>query len=369
MDDPLESLSSEDRERVTAMFSGADEVVGVEHIVECLSNSSSHAGDGIIRAYVGFEPSGKAHIGWKVISQTIKRLLDADVNVLIFLADWHAWVNDKFDGDMEKIRLTGTYMEEVFRVLLGHPQEGEGAGQIRFLYASDLMDSGDYWARVLRCSKNMSLDRVRRTFSIMGRSEDSSDGDLSKFFYPAMQAADIFEMKIDIALGGMDQRKAHMYMRRVADRYNWVKATCVHTPILSGLKSSGARMESFDHKMSKTDPGGAIILHDGPEKMRKKMRKAYLDPQDENSPVYELIEHIIFPELGSLTITPKPEYGEPSDWNNLESLKTAVSSGDIHPLDLKFGVADALAESLSPLMDHFEKNSELLEQVNAITNS
>ncbi len=137
MDDPLESLSSEDRERVTAMFSGADEVVGVEHIVECLSNSSSHAGDGIIRAYVGFEPSGKAHIGWKVISQTLKRLLDADVNVLIFLADWHAWVNDKFDGDMEKIRLTGTYMEEVFRVLLGHPQEGEGAGQIRFLYASD----------------------------------------------------------------------------------------------------------------------------------------------------------------------------------------------------------------------------------------
>ena len=69
-----------------------------------------------------------------------------------------------------------------------------------------------------------------------------------------------------------------------------------------------------------------------------------------------------------MTITPKPEYGEPSDWNNLESLKTAVSSGDIHPLDLKFGVADALAESLSPLMEHFEKNSELLEQVNAITN-
>ena len=369
MDGALDSLSPEDRERVTAMLSGADEVVGVEHLVECVSNSSSHAGDGIIRAYVGFEPSGKAHIGWKVISQTLRKLLDADVNVLIFLADWHAWVNDKFGGDMEKIRLTGTYMEEVFRVLLGHPEEGDGAGQIRFRYASELMDSGEYWARVLRCSKNMSLDRVRRTFSIMGRSEDSSDGDLSKFFYPAMQAADIFEMKIDIALGGMDQRKAHMYMRRVADRYNWVKATCVHTPILSGLKSSGARMESFDHKMSKTDPGGAIILHDGADKMRKKMRKAYLDPQDENSPVYELIEHIIFPELGSLTITPKPEYGEPTTWNDLESLKTALSSGEIHPLDLKFGVADALADSLSPLTAHFEINSELLEQVNEITSS
>ena len=39
--------------------------------------------------------------------------------------------------------------------------------------ASDLMDSGEYWEKVLRCSKGMSLARARRTFSIMGRSEDS----------------------------------------------------------------------------------------------------------------------------------------------------------------------------------------------------
>ena len=114
---------------------------------------------------------------------------------------------------------------------------------------------------------------MRRTFSIMGRSEDSSDGDLSRFFYPALQAADIFEMNIDVAIGGMDQRKAHMYMRDVADRWGWYKATCIHTPIISGLKSSGARMESFDHKMSKSDPSGAILLHDDEGRLAKKMVK------------------------------------------------------------------------------------------------
>tara|TARA_B110000116_G_scaffold62236_1_gene53259 strand:+ start:601 stop:1725 length:1125 start_codon:yes stop_codon:yes gene_type:complete len=366
-DEDLSPLSAEHKEKVLSMFTDADEVVGVNHLVDCLSNSTSHAGDGIIRAYVGFEPSGKAHIGWKIIAQTLRRLLDADVNVLVFLADWHAWVNDKFGGDMDKIQTTGRYMEEVFRALLGHPEEGDGAGQLRFLYASELMDSGDYWARVLKCSKNMSLDRVRRTFSIMGRAEDSSDGDLSKFFYPAMQAADIFELQIDIAIGGMDQRKAHMYMRRVADRHNWLKATCVHTPILSGLKASGARMESFDHKMSKSDPSGAILLHDDAKKMRKKMRKAYLDPQDEKSPVYELVEHIVLPELGTLTVTPKPEYGEPSTWDNLESLKAALASGEVHPLDLKFGVADAVAETLAPLTAHFDNKPELLDEINDIT--
>ena len=134
------------------------------------------------------------------------------------------------------------------------------------------MESSDYWARVLRCSKGATLAMVRKTFTIMGRDEASSDHDLSKFYYPAMQAADIFEMNIDVAIGGMDQRKAHMFMRDVATKYGWQKATCLHTSIISSLKASGSRMESFDHKMSKSDPGGAILLHDTPKQLRKKMK-------------------------------------------------------------------------------------------------
>lgn len=347
--------------RLDLITGAAQEVVGVEHL------ESRIADGGTIRAYVGFEPSGKAHVGWKVLATNLRRMLDADVNVLIFLADWHAWVNDKFGGDMDKIQTTGKYMEEVFRALLGHPKEGEGPGELRFAYASEVMDSGDYWARVLRCSKNMSLARARRTFSIMGRDEASGDGDLSKFFYPAMQAADIFEMNIDLAIGGMDQRKAHMYMREVADHWNWTKATCIHTPIISGLKSAGARMDSFDHKMSKSDPSGAILLHDTPEKMRKKMRKAYLDVEQDDSPIYELLQHIILPEQGHITVTPKPEYGEPSTYDSLDGFIAAVKSGAIHPLDAKFAVADAISAGLESMRNHFEANPALLDAVNEIT--
>ena len=259
-DTDFSALSDSDRARIAWMLPGVEEVVGLDHLVSAMASGESHAGDGVLRCYVGYEPSGKAHIGWLVQSLTLRRILDSGGNVLIFLADWHAWVNDKFGGDMDKIRTTARYMEEIFRVLLGNPAEGEGSGELRFLYASELMESGDYWATVLRCSKNMSLSRVRRTFSIMGRGEDAADNDTSKFFYPAMQAADIFELDVDIAFGGMDQRKAHMYMREVADRNGWTKATCIHTPMLSGLKGKGAgRMDSFDHKMSKSDPNASTM--------------------------------------------------------------------------------------------------------------
>ena len=110
-----------------------------------------------------------------------------------------------------------------------------------------------------------------------------------------------------------------------------------------------------------------MLLHDEPERMRKKMRKAFLDPNDPHSPVYELIEHIIFPEFGKLVITPKPEFGEPTTWTDLASLKAAIGDSTVHPLDAKFGVADALSEGLSDLSEYFANNPEKLETVNNFT--
>ncbi len=364
----INNLNKVAKMNLANMIYSTQEVVGINHLISRFSGKQSSIEDDVIRCYVGYEPSGKAHVGWLVQALCLRRILKSGGNVLIFLADWHAWVNDKFGGDMARIKSTGAYMEQVFKILLNNPPEGEGKGEVRFLYATELMDSGDYWATVLKCSKNMSLARVRRTFSIMGRGEDSSDGDLSKFFYPAMQAADIFQLNIDIALGGMDQRKAHMYMREVGDKYKWQKATCFHTPIISGLKATGARMDSFDHKMSKSDPNGAILLHDTPEKLRKKMRKAYLDTSNRKSPIYELIEHIILPEFGQITVTPKPEFGEPSKYTTLDSFIDAVCDGTIHPLDAKFAVADAISELLVPINDYFEQNPTLLQEIESFLN-
>ena len=114
-------LSASELERLKLIIGHVEESVGIDHLVNCIADQTSAGGDGVIRCYVGFEPSGKAHIGWKVLSLQLKRMLDADVNVLIFLADWHAWINDKFNGSMEDIQLTARYMEETFRALLGNP--------------------------------------------------------------------------------------------------------------------------------------------------------------------------------------------------------------------------------------------------------
>ena len=368
-DNPITSLSDDDRERLDRMFAGCVEVVGINHVASAIAEGTTHSGDDQLVAYIGLEPSGKAHLAYVLLADTISDMLDEGVNVIILLADWHAWVNDKYNRDMEKIKIAGEYLAETFRGLLDNPPEGGGPGELRFLSASELMDSGKYWERVLRCSKNMSLSRVRRTFSIMGRDEDSSDHDLAAFYYPALQAADIFELEVDIAFGGMDQRKAHMYMREVADKYDWPKATCIHTPMMSGLKGPGGRMDSFDHKMSKSDPGNAILLDDNRDSLRKKMRGAFLEVGNIESPVFEIVRFIIMPRKGSITVTPDPKYGKPSTWEDIDSFISAVSDGSIHPLDAKIAVADALADIMEPLAQHFNSKADLISAMEELTGS
>ena len=181
------------------------------------------------------------------------------------------------------------------------------------------------------------------------------------------QAADIFELGVDIALGGMDQRKAHMFMREVAEKNHWIKPTCIHTPMLSGLKGPGGRMDSFDHKMSKSDPGNALLLDDDPESIRVKMRKAFLEVGNQHSPVFEISRHVIIPKLGKITVTPDPKYGETSEWYDAQAFIDAVSDGTVHPLDAKMAVADCLSVVLSPISEHFSGKTELLESINSIT--
>jgi tyrosyl-tRNA synthetase len=128
-------------------------------------------------------------------------------------------------------------------------------------------------------------------------------------------------------------------------------------------------MESFDHKMSKSDPGNAILLDDDRDSLRKKMRGAFLEVGNPNSPVFEIARLIIMPRQGSITVTPDPKYGKQSSWEDLDSFISAVSDGSIHPLDAKMAVADALADVMEPLVQHFATKADLVSAIEELTGS
>ena len=316
------------------------------------------------RGYIGFEPSGTVHIGWKICTNKIKDFLSCGFRFTVLLADWHAYINDKLEGDIEKIKMCGKYMEECFAAM------GVANDQVDFVYASDYIGDPKYWELVLRCSKATSVARVKRAMDIMGRGEDEAERDLSKLFYPAMQVSDIFYLNLDVAYGGMDQRHAHMLARDISKKINRKPPVAIHTPLLSGLQS-GSRMDPTEVKMSKSKPDSMISIHDNPEEIKRKIKKAYCPEKIiEGNPILEICKFVIFPDLEDVFRITRPEkFGGTLEFKTYDELKQQFLL-DLHPLDLKNATIIYLNQILEPIHNYFNTHSEarnLMENIGIIS--
>jgi tyrosyl-tRNA synthetase len=319
----------------------AEEIVTREELEQLCSRPSK-------KAYIGIEPSGQAHLGWKIIAEKVKDLTATGFETTILLADWHAYINDKFGGDLEKIRTCAEYIKDALEAL-GVPRQS-----VKYVYASDYIGDPKYWERIIRISKATSLSRIKRAMDIMGRKEDELDLDSSRLIYPMMQVADIFHLDVDLAYGGLDQRKAHMLARDVGEKYGWKKVTALHTPLLPSLTGTD-RMDPVEAKMSKSKPDSAIFVTDGEPDIRRKIKAAFCPArQVEGNPVLDLCRFVIFPYAGVLRISRPAKYGGDLEIRSYAELSELHSSEKLHPADLKSGVADALVAMLLPVRKYFE---------------
>jgi len=173
----------------------------------------------------------------------------------------------------------------------------------------------------------------------------------------------------------MDQRKAHVLARDVAEKLGIQKPISLHTPLLSGLVGGG-RMDTtqFDEnpelsskissKMSKSAPETSIIIHDKPEAIRDKIRRAYCPPKEtKGNPILEIAKCVLLPWLGRLEIDRPERYGGPLEFASYIQLESEYKDGKIHPLDLKNAVAEGLVAVLEPVRDEFERHPSLLSQM------
>src|SRR5437867_12995390 len=125
------------------------------------------------------------HVGQGLVcGDKIQDLIRAGFEFTIFLADYHSMINNKYGGDLQKIRTTGEYFQHCFTAL-GVPRE-----KVEYVWASDLADSKEYSERVLRGSRTVSPQRVLRAITIIGRDTQSKETDAEGMDEPSSYAAD-----------------------------------------------------------------------------------------------------------------------------------------------------------------------------------
>ncbi len=341
-------------DRLDLVLRGSEEVVTRDELRALLDRG------GTPRAYVGLEPSGLMHIGTGlIVGQKVADLVKAGFHTIIFLADWHAYINDKLGGSLGAIQSCAEYFRDGFRAL-GVPDA------VEFLYANEFVTHPEYWQKVISVSKASTVARIRRALTIMGRKEEEADLDASKLIYPAMQVADISWMDLDLAYGGMDQRHAHMLYRDVAPKLGWKQVVALHTPLLPGLEGGG-RMDPVAGKLSKSKPDSSILINDSPAEVERKIGKAFCPPKDtEDNPVLGIAKLILFPRQGSFTVSRDAKFGGDVTFGSYAELAAAYAKGGLHPKDLKAGVAAALNAELVPVRKYFDRNPQNLRAVQAI---
>ncbi|HEY3360796.1 MAG TPA: tyrosine--tRNA ligase [Methanosarcina sp.] len=282
------------------------------------------------RAYVGYEPSGKIHMGHVL---TVNKLIDlqkAGFEITVLLADVHAYLNRK--GTLEEVRKTADYNRRCF-IALGLDEE-----KTNFVYGSDYQLGAEYMLNVLKLSRTVTLNRARRSMDEVGRAMD--DPTVSQMVYPLMQAIDIAMLGVDVAVGGIDQRKIHMLARENLKSLGFETPICIHTPILLGL--DGTKMASSKENF--------ISVDDTEEEIYRKFKKAYCKIGDtEKNPILALFRYHIFPRYETVVIERPEKFGGNVTYTSYEEMENAFAAESVHPMDLKNSAAKYINEILDPV--------------------
>ncbi|MGM0771570.1 MAG: tyrosine--tRNA ligase [Halobacteriota archaeon] len=313
-------------EKIDLIKRNVQEIVTEEELTKLLE-SKEHPS-----AYTGYEPSGKIHMGHVLTVNKLMDLQKAGFEITVLLADVHAYMNQK--GTMEEVRKIADYNKECFLAL------GLDRDKTNFVYGSDFQLSPEYMLNVLKLTQSTSLNRAKRSMDEVGRKME--DPKVSQMVYPIMQAIDIALLGVDVAVGGIDQRKIHMLAREGLPGLGFKAPLCIHTPILIGL--DGTKMSSSSENYISVDDDAASI--------KKKLKKAFCTAGVvEDNPVMALFRYHIMPRYDEIVFERPEKFGGDLVCKSYEELEAVFSDETLHPMDLKNGAAKYINEILDPVRE------------------
>jgi len=316
-------------DRLELVVRNAEEIVTQKELEDLLD------GKGHPRAYVGYETSGKVHLGHMLTANKLIDLQKAGFDVVVLLADLHAYLNEK--GSLDEVRRTADYNKECFMAL------GLDSERTEFIYGTDYQLKPEYVIKVLQMARNTTLNRARRSMDEVSRNAETPM--VSQMIYPLMQAVDIADLRVDLAVGGIDQRKIHMLAREELPRMGLPAPVCLHTPLIPGL----------DGKKMSSSKGNNISVDEPAVDIEKKIMAAFCPAKvTEDNPVTEIFKYHIFPRVEEVAVRRPAKFGGDVVYSKYEEMEADFKGGILHPMDMKKAAASYLIEILEPVRTRIE---------------
>jgi len=263
-----------------------------------------------LKVKAGFDPTAPdLHLGHTVLIQKMKQLQDLGHEVIFLIGDFTGMIGDPSGKSETRKQLTRedvtknaeTYKEQIFKIL--DPEKTVIEFNHRWM---DEMDA----VALIELSAKYTVARMLEREDFKNRYQNQQSISIHEFLYPLVQGYDSVVLKADLELGGTDQRFNLLIGRELQREFGQEPQVILTMPLLEG--TDGVQ------KMSKS-LGNYVGINEPPEEMFGKLMSI---SDDLMWRYYELLSD--------------------KDLQQIETARTQVGNGALHPMDLKKSLAAEL---------------------------
>jgi tyrosyl-tRNA synthetase len=317
--------------------------------------------------YWGTAPTGVPSIGYFCPMNKLADLLNAGCEVIVLLADLHAFL-DSAKSSLETVESRTKVYELVIRAMLTALDVDLTKAKLRFVVGSSFQKTPEYFMDLMKLGNQVPIHDAQNAGTEVVKKNDNPL--TTSLIYPLMQALDEVHLKVDCQIGGVDQRKIFMLARDFLPRIGYKKRIHMMNPIISALSPVATKGEIV--KMSSSDKNSKISVLDTPKNIRKKINSAFCEEGNaEDNTVLTLLKGLLWPILENKKMTFKIErleqFGGPVEYKDFDKVFKDFADKKLHPNDLKQGIIELLIKLTEPVKLVFEDKTNKLLLTKAYT--
>ena len=232
---------------IEILLRGIEEIIPKEEFLSRLKKNKT------LRIKVGFDPTAPdLHLGHTVIINKMKLFQDMGHEVIFLIGDFTGSVGDPSgvnetrpvlsEKDLEKN--SKTYQKQIFKILDSKKTE------IRF---------NSEWMNKLKPSDFIKLASTQTVARMLERDDfhkrykSQQPISIHEFLYPLLQGYDSAVLKVDVELGGTDQKFNLLMGREVQKHYGLDQQSIMTLPLLEGLDGVKKMSKSLDNYIAIED--------------------------------------------------------------------------------------------------------------------
>ncbi len=298
------------KEQFEIIKRGSGEVIVEEDLLKKLERAVATGKP--LRVKAGFDPTAPdIHLGHTVLLNKMRQFQELGHEVIFLIGDFTGMIGDPTGKSETRKHLTREEVAENARTYQAQLYKLLDPAQTKIVFNSEWMSKMNA-GELVQLAAKQTVARMLEREDFKKRYQSELPISIHEFLYPLIQGYDSVMLKADVELGGTDQKFNLLMGRELQKEYGQAPQSIVMMPLLEGLDGVNKMSKSLGNYIGVTEPAREIfgkVMSISDELMFK---------------YYELVSSTALGEL--------------------ETIKTQVKSGALHPMEAKKRLAVELAD-------------------------